>query len=107
MAAPRLWTDREIERFREANGLVPADSLAAEFRCCRSCVLDQERRLGICRPKREVLGRKRVNQSRYHPLPPFPRDWQPLPAGHPETWGLLTRGTVLDGTAWPDQVVSL
>lgn len=34
--------------------------------------------------------------------PPFPRDQHPLPAGHPETGGLLTRGTSLDGTPWPD-----
>jgi hypothetical protein len=25
----------------------------------------------------------------------------PLPAGHPVSWGALTRGTVLDGEAWP------
>ncbi len=24
-----------------------------------------------------------------------------LPAGHPETWGLLTNGTVLDGAEYP------
>lgn len=26
---------------------------------------------------------------------------QPLPAGHPDTWGLITRGTCLEGTPWP------
>jgi hypothetical protein len=26
----------------------------------------------------------------------------PLPAGHPRAWGLLTAGTVLAGTCWPD-----
>lgn len=25
----------------------------------------------------------------------------PLPAGHPVSWEVLTRGTVLDGKAWP------
>ena len=25
----------------------------------------------------------------------------PLPAGHPESWGAITRGTVLDGIPWP------
>ena len=24
-----------------------------------------------------------------------------LPAGHPDSWGLLTRGTVLDGADYP------
>ena len=26
---------------------------------------------------------------------------QPLPAGHPESWGLITRGTCLEGVPWP------
>ena len=25
----------------------------------------------------------------------------PLPAGHPESWGLITQGTCLDGVPWP------
>ena len=25
----------------------------------------------------------------------------PLPAGHPESWGLITRGTCLEGAPWP------
>lgn len=24
-----------------------------------------------------------------------------LPAGHPDTWGAITRGTVLEGSAYP------
>ena len=27
--------------------------------------------------------------------------WLPLPAGHPISWGALTRGTWLDGTRYP------
>jgi hypothetical protein len=30
----------------------------------------------------------------------------PLPAGHPQTWGLLTRGTLLDGAPYPYPVFS-
>jgi len=33
--------------------------------------------------------------------PPEDLSRRPLPAGHPRTWGLLTEGTVLAGTAWP------
>ena len=29
------------------------------------------------------------------------QDRPALPAGHPLTWGLLTRGTVLDGADYP------
>lgn len=104
MPAPRTWTDGEIKRLQELNGSVPAEALASEFGCCRSALIEKEHRLGI---RRNRLASAPIATSKYHPLPPFPRDWQPLPAGHPETWGLLTRGTVLDGTAWPDQVVSL
>jgi hypothetical protein len=28
-------------------------------------------------------------------------DRQPLPAGHPVSWGAITKGTVLEGTAYP------
>lgn len=111
MAAPhsvtRNWTDAEIGRLRRAGGLISSTVLALEFNCCRSAVLDKERKLGIRRQKREARGRTPVTKSKYYAVPPFPRDEQPLPAGHPETWGLLTRGTVLDGTPWPDQAVSL
>ena len=41
-----------------------------------------------------------------HPPPDFvpPRDdpgREPLPAGHPRTWGSLTAGTLLDGVDYP------
>jgi hypothetical protein len=33
------------------------------------------------------------------------RDDRPaLPAGHPESWGAITRGTVLDGASYPHPV---
>lgn len=28
-------------------------------------------------------------------------DRPPYPAGHPETWGLITKGTVLEGSPYP------
>ena len=30
----------------------------------------------------------------------------PLPAGHPVSWGAITRGTVLDGVPWPGAPVT-
>lgn len=107
MAAPRQWTEREIERLRTVNGSISSNVLAREFRCCRWTVLPKERDLAILRTKLEPSGRDRITRPEPYPIPPFPRDQHPLPAGHPETWGLLTRGTVLDGTPWPDQEVSL
>lgn len=58
MAAPhtvtRNWTEAEIARLRSAGGLISSSILALEFGCCRSVVLDKERKLGIRRPKREA-----------------------------------------------------
>lgn len=30
-----------------------------------------------------------------------PDDRPPLPAGHPVSWDVITKGTVLEGTAYP------
>ena len=32
---------------------------------------------------------------------PGPGDRPPLPSGHPLTWGLITRGTLLDSAEYP------
>ncbi len=33
---------------------------------------------------------------------PFEDERRPLPSGHPLSWGLLTLGTVLEGSAYAD-----
>lgn len=38
---------------------------------------------------------------------PGPLDRPAMPAGHPVTWGLLTVGTVLEGTPYPFPVFNL
>lgn len=56
-----------------------------------------------------VLGKRTMHPNRRMPL--AGARWQaartdddpkrnPLPAGHPATWGLLTAGTVLDGAQY-------
>jgi hypothetical protein len=49
-------------------------------------------------------GRK-IGARALRPAQPRPvlehRDRPARPAGHPETWGLITSGTVLDGEAYP------
>lgn len=42
----------------------------------------------------QTLRPARQGSARPEPRPP-------LPAGHPLSWGILTRGTMLDGVAWP------
>lgn len=34
------------------------------------------------------------------------RSADPLPSGHPVSWGAITRGTLLDGLPWPYRVES-
>lgn len=38
---------------------------------------------------------------------PGPNDRPALPPGHPVSWGLLTRGTVLDGADYPYPVFDI
>lgn len=98
MPKQRTWTPAEIERLWQSNGTVSSNVLAREFSCCRWTVLCQERALGIVRAPRKLPEKPRETRSRFYATPPFPRDEQPLKAGHPESWQLLMRHTpCLDG----------
>lgn len=98
MPAKRIWTDAEVLRLREVNGTISSDVLAREIGCCRWVILQKERVIGIVRPERKRADKPRPSRSLYYATTPFPRDENPLPAGHPETWQLLMRNTpCLDG----------
>ena len=90
MPAKRSWTAADDAAIRAARAARrPWDSLARELAASRSAVIDRARLLGL---------------ARLPPLPappPDPRHRDPLPAGHPESWSLLTAATVLDGAAYP------
>jgi hypothetical protein len=84
------WTPELDGRLRELRaGGVTWDGIAAAMALGRNTVLERGRRIGARR------------------LPPAPalaeeaRDRPPRQAGHPQTWGLLTAGTLLDGEAYP------
>ena len=65
------------------------DSIAAASGLARWTVIERGRRIGARPPPREFV-----------PPPEDPaRD--PLPAGHPRTWGVLIAGTVLEGVPYP------
>jgi hypothetical protein len=65
------------------------DGIASAMGLGRNCVLERGRKIG----------------ARGAPPPPpaaeEARDRPPRQAGHPQTWALLTAGTVLDGEPYP------
>ena len=68
------------------------DAAALRLAVGRNTVIERARRIGI--QKRGAV----------QPPPPElhePIDRRPRPAGHAETWGAITVGTVLEGEAYP------
>lgn len=90
-----IWSvaqDAQIRRLR-AEG-ASWDMIAAILGLSRWAIIDRGRRIGARPPPREFI-----------PPPEDPaRD--PLPAGHPRSWNVLTAGTVLEGTVYPLPVFS-
>jgi hypothetical protein len=90
MPAKRHWTAAEDGAIRAARAARRSwDSIAGALGISRSAVIERARLLGL---------------SRLAPLPPAPGDEtgrDPLPAGHPRAWSLLTAGTLLDGAPYP------
>ncbi len=64
------------------------DSIADALNICRWTVGERGRRIGAQLPAPETIVEADPERD-------------PLPAGHPETWGVLVRGTCLAGMAWP------
>lgn len=79
-------TDARIRRLR-AEG-ASWDSIAASLGVSRWSAIERGRLVGAQAPPKP-------------PAPPADLAREPLPAGHPISWGLLTAGTLLDGTAYP------
>ena len=85
-----VWTaaqDTQIRRLR-AEG-ASWDTVATILGLARWTVIDRGRRIGALRPQRQSV------------LPQDDLARDPLPAGHPRSWGVLTAGTVLEGTPYP------
>lgn len=65
------------------------DAIAAVLHLTRWTVIERGRRIAARRPPPEFV-----------PPPEDPaRD--PLPPGHPRSWGAITAGSVLEGTPYP------
>jgi hypothetical protein len=65
------------------------DGIAREMGYGRNTVLERGRKIGARRVPPPPL------------VPEEARDRPPRQAGHPETWGLLIAGTLLEGEAYP------
>lgn len=88
--------DAELRRLRAA--CVTWDEVAVRMGIGRNTGIERARRIGI--------------QKRGAVQPPPPVvveaiDRRPRPAGHPDSWDAITRGTVLEGEAYPYPVFDL
>ena len=88
------WTppaDAQLRRLR-ADGAT-WDSIAASLRLSRSAVIERGRRIGARRPSRirlSIAERELSDPAR-----------EPLPPGHPISWGAITAGMQLAGMRYP------
>jgi hypothetical protein len=85
-----IWTeaqDVQIRRLRTEGA--SWDTIASIMGHSRWAIIDRGRRIGARPPPRELVA----------PAEDPARD--PLPAGHPRSWSVLTTGTVLEGTPYP------
>jgi hypothetical protein len=80
--------DARLRELREAG--TTWDGIALAMGLGRNTVLERGRKIGA---RRLRLGPP--------PAPEEARDRPARQAGHPQTWGLLTQGTVLEGETYP------
>jgi hypothetical protein len=85
-----IWTDAQDTQIRRLRMEGASwDMIAAILGLARWTTIERGRHIGAQPPPREFV-----------PPPEDPaRD--PLPAGHPRTWSVLTVGTVLENTPYP------
>lgn len=91
-----LWQDATIRTMRaDGNGW---DAIAIAVGVCRWTTAQRGRELGCAHVKPP-----HPFQVPDTPNDPPPRDnrfWEALPPGHPDTWGVIVRGSVLDGVEY-------
>jgi hypothetical protein len=91
MRSGLVWTQALDEQLREMRVAgMTWDGIAAALALGRNSVLERARKIGARVPRQVV---RLVEEE--------PRDRPARPAGHPQTWGLITDGTVLDGERYP------
>jgi hypothetical protein len=91
MRAPVVWTktlDERLRTLREAP--MTWDRVAVEMGLGRNTVLERARKIGARTKRRAVPAAEEEA-----------RDRPARPAGHPQTWGMINAGTVLEGVSYP------
>ena len=85
-----IWTDAQDSQIRRLRAEGASwDTIAAILGLTRWAIIERGRRIGARPPPREFVP------------PPEDPSRDPLPAGHPRSWGVLTAGTVLEDTPYP------
>ena len=91
MPAPLVWTERADETLYTLRGEGRSwDAIAAVLGISRWAAIERGRRIGAQKPEPPPRAQDDGQAGR-----------EPLPAGHPISWGAIIAGTVLDGTAYP------
>ena len=84
-----LWTDASDTRIRRMRAEGASwDTIAAQLLVSRWSAIERGRAIGARAPLRP-------------PAPAADPAREALPAGHPDSWGAITAGTLLDGSAYP------
>jgi hypothetical protein len=95
MARKTVWTDGQDTQVRRLRMEGQSwDAIAAILGLSRCTVIDRARVLGVEQPPANVAPElDEVERA-------------PLPCGHAESWGVINRGTLLDGVPFkiPDPV---
>ncbi|CAG4905296.1 unnamed protein product [Acidocella sp. C78] len=93
MPERRIWTDAADQTIRRMRGDGATwAAIAAVLGLSRNTIIERGRRLCAAGGPSQA--------ARPKPPPEDDPNRPPLPAGHPRSWGLLTRGTILEGAAF-------
>ncbi|MEJ0047569.1 MAG: AsnC family protein, partial [Rhodospirillales bacterium] len=93
MRARVVWTadlDGQMRALRMAG--LTWDAVALDMGLGRNTVLERGRRIGARRPRPQQQPIAMAEEAADRPT---------RPPGHPDTWGLITAGTVLQGAPYP------